>query len=859
MSPEKPDRRNPPRWPERIIGRLSWPEDRASILENLREEYVYLLSTRGAGPAVFWYWRHALRTVGPFLAYRAYWRIAMLMNHLKLVLRGISRHKGYSAINIAGLAAGLASFILISLWIGYETSYDRFHENREGLYQLVTEQVLPSGKCRRFVNTPGALAPFLKAERPEIRNVTRSVEWMGLLLGSTEKRFLENIRFVDPAFLEMFSLEFTEGDPRTALSQPNSIVLTDEIAKKHFPEGEAVGRELSMGQGGSLLVTGVVKDLPPNSSFRSLCLAPLAALEGLGWNNSIWESGNYQTFVHLDEKADPETFKSQILDVYAKNAPNWERSKLALRPITQIHLYDVNGGGPIVYVGVFSALALLVLLLAIVNTTNLATARSFIRAKEIGVRKAAGAFKQQLIQQILTESVLMAMFSGCAAVPLASALVPVMNRLTGARVGFDVDGTTALWVVGVVVLTGVVSGLYPAFVLSSLNPARAIKGAIMPGNNSLLLRKVLIAFQFSLSILMIVAMIGVNRQIEYLNTKELGYNRSQIVAMELGQEISENFRTIQAEMMRNPHVLSMTRLSSSMERPNTTTGGPDVTWEGNSTGIEMPRVHLMRADPEFAETFQVGMAEGRFFSREFPNDLTESVVINETASKAMGLDSPVGKRLTIWDNPFRIIGVIKDFHFYSLREEIQPLIFVHRFAGYQRIFFRVDGRNIPETLGFIRDTIGKVVPGYVPALSFLDENLQMVYQSEKRMGTAAKYFTLLAILISCVGLLGLASFSARQRTREIAIRKVIGASEGRIIFQLLRETLISVAAANLAAYPLAYMALRAWLQSYAYHTTLGIGMFVLASASALALAVLSSGGYVLKASLASPVDSLRYE
>jgi ABC-type antimicrobial peptide transport system permease subunit len=267
----------------------------------------------------------------------------------------------------------------------------------------------------------------------------------------------------------------------------------------------------------------------------------------------------------------------------------------------------------------------------------------------------------------------------------------------------------------------------------------------------------------------------------------------------------------------------------------------------------------MRADPEFIETFQIEMAEGRFFSNEFPNDLAESAVINETAAKAMGLDFPVGKRLSIWDRPFRIIGVIKYFHFYSLREEIQPLIFVHRFAGFQRVFFRIDPRNIPEALGFIRDTIGKVVPGYVPSLTILDDNLQMVYQSEKRMGTAAKYFTLIAILISCVGLLGLTSFSARQRTREIAIRKVIGASEGRVVLQLLGETLISVAAANIVAYPLAYLALRKWLQSYAYHTTLGVGMFVLASVSALTLAVLSGGRHIFKAAMANPVDSLRYE
>ncbi len=783
----------------------------------------------------------------------------MSMNYLKIVFRGITKHKGYSTVNIAGLAVGLACFILISLWINFETSYDRFHVNKDGLYQLVTEQFLPSGERRQFTNTPGALGPALKTERPEVRNFSRSVEWMEFLLGTRDQRSIENIRFVDPAFLDMFTLEFIEGDPKTALSQPHSIVLVEYVAKRHFADGKSVGQEILMGQNQSLLVTGVIKDMPANSFLRSLCLIPISALEDLGWNHDQWTSGNYQTYVHLEDKTSLESFKAQIRDIYKLNAPNWERSELTLRPITKIHLHDLNGGGPIVYVYIFSGLSVFVLLLAMVNYTNLATARSFLRAKEIGVRKTAGAYRQQLTKQILMESVLMALLSGCVAVPIARFLVPVLNRLTGARVAFNLDGKTALFIAGVVILTGLISGLYPAFILSSMNPVRAIKGAIQPGKNSLLLRKFLIAFQFSLSIFMIVAMIGVNKQLRYLNTKELGYNPGNVISMGLDAEISGHYRTIMTEMMRNPNILAMTRSSSSMERPNTTTGGPDVTWEGKADGVEMPRTHLMRADPGFVETFQIEMAEGRFFSNEFPQDSTESAVINETASKTMGLDSAIGKRLTIWNQPFRIIGVVKDFHFYSLHEEIQPLIFVHRFAGYQGIFIRISSRNVQETLDFIRNKIREIVPGYIPSLRFLDEDLHRVYLSEQRMETATRYFTIIAIFISSIGLLGLTSFSTRQRTKEIAVRKVLGASEGNIVLQLFGETLICVIGANIVACPVAYVALRGWLQNYPYHTTLGIGILLLASLSALALALLSVGWNVLKASLADPVESLRFE
>jgi putative ABC transport system permease protein len=859
MSSKKNKNPNPPRMPEWIVQRLAWADDRSVILENLLEEYADILETRGARSADLWYWRHMIRSLFPFARFFIYWRFAMLKNYLKLTLRSINEYKGYSFINISGLAVGLACFILISLWIDFEISYDRFHENRENLYQVYGENLLPNGDVRFFPQTPAALAQALKSERPEIKNISRTLEWMEFLLGTEEERFLERVRFVDPDFLEMFSVEFIRGNPKTALSQPHSIILTETIAEKHFQDHDVLGQEILMGANGSYLVTGVTKELPANSSLQSLCLLPMEALRDIGFDIDRWSGGNYYTYLHLEEKTNLEVFRTQIRDIYEKYAPNWAVSKLRIRPVTQIHLHDLNGGGPIVYVYIFSGLSVFILLLAMVNFTNLSTARSFLRAKEIGVRKTAGAYRQQLTKQILMESIVVTVFSGCFAIVMAYLILPVLNRLTGAWIEFNFNGKTALFLTGIVILTGIISGIYPAFILSSMNPVRALKGALKPGKNSLLIRKVLIAFQFSLSIFMIIAMIGVNKQLKFLKTKKLGYDQGNVISMGLDQEISRQFQAIQTELMRNPAIIAVTRSSSNMQTVSTTTGGDAVSWEGNSSNIVMPKTHLMRVDPEFIATFQIDMLEGRFFSNEFPSDVTESAVINETAMKTMDLKSPIGKRLTVWKRNFRIIGVIKDFHFYSLHEEIKPLIFIHRYAGYQNIFIRIDSHDIPGVLSFIQNKIKEIVPGYVPSLKFLDENLQNAYIAEQRMVTGTRYFTFLAIFISCIGLVGLASFSVRQRTKEIAVRKVLGASEGNIVLQLFKETLICVVTANIVVFPIAFVVLRGWLQNYAYRTSLGIGIFLFASVLTVALAFLSVGWNVLKASLANPVNSLRYE
>ena len=859
MSIKRLEDPTPPKLPAWIIRKIAWSEDRLSIQENLYEEYIYLYETSGAKKADLWYCRHMIRSILPFLKFSTYWRFTMFLNYLKIVIRNMKKHKGYSFINIAGLAVGLACFILISLWINFEISYDKFHENSEDLYQIIGENRLPNGDRHIFNNTPGALAHTLKAERPEIINVSRSNDWGKVIIGTKEKRFLEKVRFVDPAFLEMFSIEFINGNPATALSQPNSIILTKNTSEKHFADQDPLGQELLVGADNSFIVTGVIKEMPFNSFLRSLCLIPIEVLRDQGWQIDNWGGGNYDTYVQLAKQTDMEHFNNQIKDIYKKYAENWAETKLSLKPITKVHLYDLNGGGPIVYIYIFSALSIFVLFLAMVNFMNLSTARAALRAKEIGVRKTAGAYRQQLTKQILLESILVTLFSGILAVAMAYFLLPVLNQLTGARISFQFNGEMVLSLAGIILFTGIISGLYPAFILSSMDPVRAIKGAVRPGKNSLLFRKVLIAFQFSLSIFMIIAMIGVNKQLRFLQNKELGYNQSNVISMGLDQEVSRNYSTIRTELMHNPDILALTRSSSTMETKSTTTGGDAVTWEGQSHDMVMPQTCLMRADPEFIDTFQIDMLEGRFFSNEFPNDFTESAVINETALKIMNLQSPLGKRLTIWGRHFRIIGVIKDFHFYSLHNEIQPLIFVHRYAGFSQIFVRINSQNTPDTLSYIRNKIKEIVPGYITDIKFLDESLNHIYISEQRMVAAIRYFTFLAIFISCIGLLGLASFSIRQRTKEIAVRKILGASEGNIILKLSREILICTAAANIVVYPLAYFMLRRWLQNYAYHTTLGIGIFIFASLVAFVLAFMSVGWNVFKASLANPADSLRFE
>jgi len=562
----------PPELFKWLLIKTSSREEDFTISGDFEEIFRRMYREEGYIKALFWYSGEVFKIISVHIINSLFGSFAMLKNCMKIAFRNIKRYKGYSFINIAGLAIGLASAILIFLWINFELSYDRFYENSSDLYQIINEQHLPSGN-NRFYNTPGTLAQALKDARPEIRNVSRVVERVEIMLGMVNNRFLEKIRFVDPAFVEMFSMEFVQGNPETAFSQPNSIVLTENVSRKHFGEENALGKEILAGSDMSLLVTGVIKEMPVNSFLTSRCLISLTVLMDMGWDIDNWASGNFYTYVHLKKEIDTEIFNEQIRDFYKEYAPNWENSKLSVRPITQTHLHDLNGGGPIVYVYIFSGLTFFILLLAMVNFTNLSTARSVLRAKEIGVRRVVGAQKRQLTKQIFTESILVTSLSGCFAVVMAYCSLPVLNQLTEARIKFNFNGELVLFLAGVVIFTGIISGIYPAFILSSIKPVRAIKGGVKQGKSSIPFRKVLIVFQFSLSIFMIIAMTGVNKQLKYLNRKDLGYSRENVISMGLTEDIDRQYVTVHTALMQNPAILSLTRSSSTMDKKNTTTGG----------------------------------------------------------------------------------------------------------------------------------------------------------------------------------------------------------------------------------------------------------------------------------------------
>jgi len=815
---------------------------------DIEEEFAVVQDSRGRAKAKRWIWFHAFAAIPGSLKNYLVWKSTMLRNYFKVGLRNIIRHKGYSFINIAGLSLGIACCLLIFLWVQDELSYDRFHENANRLYAAT----FSNGSTV----TPSALSEFLKNEYPEITHTSR---WRSLgsnliKYGDTEINEDHGI-MVDPDFYEMFTISFLKGGPETAHNNPRTIMISEELAQKYFGTVDPIDKTMLFSAQAELKVAGVFKNYPTNSHIRCSYILPLE-LENI---QPTWSFNNIRTYVMLTPNTTVEIVDKKITGVVEKHRPQDKRA-LSLQPITRLHLNPFNhSNSPITLVYLFSAMALFILLIACINFINLTTAKASNRAKEVGIRKTVGAYKVHLIRQFFGESFLLTLIASLVGLVLVLLFLPLFNNLTGKSFAWEILGhqSILLSILGVIVLTAVLAGTYPALFLSRFQPVKVLKGKHSTGMKGLLLRKGLVVLQFSLSIFLILGTLLIFRQVHFLRERDVGFDRDNIVYFSIGNRFRQNVDAIKTELLSNPYILNVSLTNVAPYRWNTNAGFGDVHWEGKTN--QQVKMVMTSVDFDYLETFKLKMAQGRFFSKEYSTDTSEAYVVNQAAVKAMEMSDPLGKELKVWDLKKLIIGVVEDFHFESLHSPIIPMAMRIDPSVHNHACVRVATRNLPETMAFLETQWKKIYPEYPFEYRFLDETIQEQYRSEQATGKIVSVFTVLALFISCLGIFGLSSYTAEQRTKEIGIRKVLGASVLSVIKQIAKEFVMLVIIANAIVWPIAYYLLQQWLKSFAYRTDLAWWTFVLTGSAVLAISLLTVSWQILRAATANPVDSLRYE
>ncbi len=787
----------------------------------------------------------------------------MLKNYIKIALRNIRKHPGYSIINIAGLAIGLACCLFILIWVLDELSYDKFHENAPYLYRVEENQYY-SGRVYHVTVTPYPLAPALKADFPEIIEATQYVGVGGQLIRYGEKAFFENgMTAVAPAFFRMFTFPFVKGDSRTALDDPFSMVISEEIAEKYFGDEDPIGKAFSINNKYDMKVTGVMKNVPNNSYLQFDIVLPYSLLEKVGAVSDNMGSNSIATFVQLQKGASLQQVNEKIRGFIKKHVPD-SVTELELALYSRIHLHQYFGYGrdmgQIKYVYVFSLIAFFVLMIACINFMNLSTARSAKRAKEVGLRKVIGALKNHIIRQFYGESVIYAFIALAFAVVLVALLMSPFNNLSGKELSLDILGNwqIILGFIGVTLFTGIVAGSYPALFLSSFQPVSVIKGSLKSGRGSSLFRRILVVVQFALSIFLIIGTVIVYNQLHYMKNRDVGYDKEHLVYVPMRGQTGRFYTALKDALVRDPRILNV---SGSIHRPSrigSNSGGAE--WEGKDPD-QVVLIGMSGVDYDYIETVGIELTEGRSFSKEYGTDQTEAFIVNEEVAKLMEKESVVGERFSFVGREGKIIGVMKNFHFESFRNKIEPLAIYMQppEQGFSYTLIRIPSKNISASLDFVRETWQKVVPNFPFEYRFLVDDFEYYYRSEERMGDLLKYFSVLAVFIACLGLFGLASFTAEQRTKEIGIRKVLGASAPQITLLLCREFFVLVLLANIISWPTAYFVMKNWLQDFAYRTSLGVFTFVLTMVLALVIALLTVSFQAVKAAIANPVDALKYE
>ena len=824
-------------------------DDYNQAIGDFEEEYRFKAETKGPAKAKLWFWFLLFKSLPGFISDHLYWRGVMIKNYMKIALRNIKNQKGYSFINITGLAVGIACCLFITLWVLDELSFDRFHKDVDNIYQVLVHTDVPNNST-----TPALLAQTLKEEFPDIEDATR-FHWFfqDALLSYKNKSFYERrIRLVDPSFFSMFSFPFLRGNPDMAFKQPYSIVLSKEAAEKYFPKEDPMGKVLTMNQEHELTVTGVIDNKLNNSTLRFDMLMPMefrVLTEG-SWYTA-WTNFFVYTFIKLQDNTSPEDLNVKIADVIKKNGGRQD-SVLAALPFAERYFFFYSEK---MYIYVFLTVAAFILMIACFNFMNLSTARSAKRAKEIGMRKIVGAFRKHIIYQFLGESLFFSFTAVILALVLVALLLPLFNTLTGKEIllnhRFILPAS-----IGLALFTGLAAGSYPALFLSSFQPVKVLKGKLKSGTKGSVLRKALVAVQFTLSILLIIGMFVVYRQIDYFQNIGTGYNKDHIVSIPMGRGSEKYFHAFKNELQGDARILGVTGTAAALPYFNWHQSG--FQWEGKDPSKKIS-LSYNAVDHDFVETLKIRIIEGRSFSREFASDESDSYLVNEEMVKLMGKESVAGETLIHMDSPGRIIGVVENFHFQWYRNQIEPLILQLLPKGVDNLLIRIPPENVSSSIKFIKETWQRIIPRYPFEYSFLDDDFGRSFRAIERTGRVLNSFAVLAVIISCLGLFGLASFAAEERTKEIGIRKVLGSSTSGIVMLLTKDFSKCILFATLIAWPVGYFVMNQWLSNFAYRTKVGFGILIFSSMLALIIAVLTISYQSIKAALANPVDSLRYE
>ena len=799
----------------------------------------------------------------------------MLHNYLTIAIRNLLRYPAYTLINIVGLAIGLAACMLILRYVWDELSYDRYHPHADRVYRVV-DDIESAGQTVRTAGSPSGWGPALKRDFPEIELFARvrGTTSVWFIMHEENRYYEKKVIWADAALLDMFSIPFVAGDPRTALTEPYSIVISEEMAFKYFGGEEPMGKVLRADNAWDFTVTGVMRNIPANSHLRPDMIMSLVTRDAL-YPDSLddWEfHENRYTYIRLHENAAPEDLEAQLPAFVERNKTGRFRdsSKVlrpSLQPLVDIHLHshrdsELEPNGDFRYVVLFLVIAFLIPLIACINFVNLATARSAMRAREVGVRKVMGANRSQLLGQFLGEAVLMAGLAMSLAVLLVHLALPGMNALAGKQLDFALSNG---WVLGALIAGALVialaAGSYPAVYLSGFLPTEVLKGSLKSGTQGMGLRRTLVVIQFTMSIFLLVSTAVIYDQLEYIQNMRLGFNKEHVMVIPItGQAQRESIRLLRQRVVQIPGVVGMA----------TTDGVP---------GDQSPRIMAVRSeqmipednlivsvfssDDRFLEVMEIGLAAGRNFPAEWGRDSTMVILLNETAARKLGWVAPpdaIGM-LVEWIEyrglKGRVRGVMEDFHVQSIHEEIEPIVFAHFPDAYSDILIRIRPEDVSDTIARIQEAWREVDPLHPLAYTFLDDDFDSLYRAERQLGTVFAVFAFLAIFVACLGLLGLASFSIQQRTREIGIRKVLGAAVSDIVLLLSKDFMKYVLLANVIAWPLAYLAMAQWLQNYAYASEIDFMWFIAGGIVALAIAWLTIGAHALAAAGRNPVNALR--